>query len=174
MFLDKTFSRPEILLRPKVFRPEILSHKKKNLIWNFFWTQNFFWAKIIFRTQNCFGPKNFLKVFFRSKIFWTHNFFQILFSDQNLSLPQIFFLSKISLEPKKFFQTQICLGPKIFRPENLLVPKTCLNQNFYRPKFFSYPFFFQTKIPPQTFQLLLDMIESWNFAHTLTRLTWLR
>ena len=28
--------------------------------------------------------------------------------------------------------------------------------------------------PPQTFQALLDQLESWNLAHKLTKLTWLR
>ena len=80
MFLDKTFSRPKILLWPKVFKPENLKDPKNIL------NSNFFQTKIFFKPINCFSdPKCFL----------THNLFSINISGPKINFaPQFFFLQK--------------------------------------------------------------------------------
>ena len=54
---------------------------------------------------------------------------------------------------QKFFQTQICLGPEMFRPEILLVQKTFERKFLQIQNFFRTWIFFQTKFffRPQIF-----------------------
>ena len=61
MFLNKTFSRPKILLGPKVFWQENLLDPKKILNSNFFSDIN------LFQILNCFSDPTF---------FWTQKFVQ--------------------------------------------------------------------------------------------------
>ena len=74
----------------------------------------------------------FSKLFFQIKIFLDPQFKKKQLSDPNFLA--LHFFSNIFFEPKIFLQTEIFLGPKIFRQKILSLPKRFLNQKFFGPK----------------------------------------
>ena len=118
MFLDKTFSRPKVLLGPKVFRPENLMYPKKKIqIKNSFWTHNSF--QTLYPDLKLILPHNF---FFE-------NFFRI-------------FQTQIFLEAK-IYRPEILLVPVTFSTQNFY---GFSDQNsFSRPNFFFGTKYFRTQ-----------------------------
>ena len=143
------------------------------LVQNFFQTQNFilmdqkknskskfFKPKIVFQSQNFFGPKICLKVFFSDQtLFLEQQFFSKIISGPIINFAPQFFFRKFLQNSKKIsspnffmaqnFQTRNFIGSKnIFNPK-LLRTQFFSDQNsfsrtkfFFGPKLFSRPNFF--------------------------------